>query len=170
MKNWTWLDWIEYRRFDPWMEETMIADAQRTLFSGDLPAEFALLGGGFVDLGFGILGLPEPELNAVRRAFVGGGVSLAGTTYRLKNLRPGQSVVEPADGTELAILPNHWRRGVLVVKGDKYSWVGKASPAALLPGFVLGEYRDAGDGWVLADDVSVTPEREKAPPGPRQNA
>ena len=170
MNERTWLEQVESRGFDKWMTEVLIVDAQRTHFAGDFPSGFAFLEGGFVDLGFGLLGLTDERLDAVRRAFVGRGVAVVGTDFRIRNLGPGRSVVVPADGTELATLPGHWRRGVLVVKGDKYSWVGKASPAASLPGFVLGEYRDAGDGWVLADDVSVTLESRKAPPGPRQNA
>jgi len=110
----TWLDAIDATGFDRWTRTTLIIEAQRTRFPGDLPAGFEFLGSGFADLGFENLGLAAAELDAVRRAFVGIGVRVPGTGYRLRNIRTFYSVVEPAKGSEPAVLPNDWRRGVLV--------------------------------------------------------
>ena len=93
----------------------LIREAQRTRFPGQLPAGFDFLRGPFVDLGFENLGLAATELDAVMLAFVGAGVRVPGTDCRLRFVRPVLSVVEPADGTEAATLPGHWREGVVVV-------------------------------------------------------
>ena len=113
----TWLAAIDANGFDGWTRATLITEAQRTRFPGDLPAGFEFLGGGFVDLGFDNLGLAPPELDAVRRAFVGIGVRVPGTNYRLRNVGPGRSVVEPKSGREAAALPEHWRRGITMIDG-----------------------------------------------------
>jgi len=122
----TWLDAIEAGGFDESTRQMLITEAQRTRFTGDVPGVFEFLGGGFVDLGFENLGLPAKELDAVRLAFVGTGVMVPGTGYRLRHLRPGYSVVEPVDGSEAATLPDQWTEAVLVLGHDeKYIWIGK---------------------------------------------
>ena len=93
----------------------LVAEAQRTRFPGDLPAGFEFLRGGFVDLGFGTLGLAAAELDAVRLALVGIGLRVPGTEYRLRNVRPFRSLVEPASGDESVELPDGWRQCVVVV-------------------------------------------------------
>ena len=114
----TWLDAIDSNGFDEWTRMTLIIEAQRTKFPGELPAGFGFLGGGFVDLHFESLGLAAADLDAVRLAFVGVGVRVPGTEYRLRNVRPFRSLVEPASGDESATLPGHWREGVVVVAHD----------------------------------------------------
>jgi len=79
------------------------------------PAEFEFLDSGFVDLGFEHLGLAAAELEAVRLAFVGIGVRVPGTTYRLRNLSPGRAVVEPVADDETIGLTDGWRQAMLVV-------------------------------------------------------
>ena len=111
----TWLDTIDARGFGGWTRMMMIREAQRTRFPGKLPPGFEFLGGGFTDLGFDRLGLEAAELDAVLLAFVGVGVAVPGTPWRLRFARPVLSVVEPADGGEAATLPGHWREGVVVV-------------------------------------------------------
>ena len=111
----TWLDAIHARGFVGWTRTMMVREAQRTRFPGELPPGYEFLGGGFVDLGFDRLGLPAAELDAVLLAFVGIGVAVPGTTWRLRFVRPVLSVVEPTDGNEAATLPGHWREGVVVV-------------------------------------------------------
>ena len=101
----TWLDAIDANGFDGWTRTMLVAEAQRTRFPGDLPAGFAFLSGGFVDLGFENLGLAAAELKAVRLAFVGIGVRVPVTNYRLRNVGPGRSVVEPASGDEPVHFP-----------------------------------------------------------------
>ena len=106
----TWLDAIDARGFDAWTRTMMIREAQRTRFPGELPPGFECLRGPFVDLGFDRLDLEAAELEAVRLAFVGVGVAVPGTPWRLRFVRPVLSVVEPADGSEAATLPGHWRQ------------------------------------------------------------
>ena len=93
----------------------LVAEAQRTRFPGDLPAGFEFLRGGFVDLGFEKLGLAAAELDAVRLAFVGIGLRVPGTEYRLRNVRPFRSLVEPVSGDEPVTLPDGWRQCVVVI-------------------------------------------------------
>ena len=114
----TWLDAIDANGFDGWTRTTLVAEAQRTRFFGDLPPGFEFLSGGFVDLGFEHLGLAAGELEAVRLAFVGIGVRVPGTDYRLRNVRPFRTLVEPASGDEPAVLPDRWRQYVVVLATD----------------------------------------------------
>ena len=119
----TWLDFIEANGFDDSTRTLMIREAQRTRFPGELAAGFGFLRGPFVDLGFDRLGLAAVELDAVLLAFVGVGVGVPGTPWRLRFIRPVLSVVEPADGGEGSTLPEHWRGGVLVPGRDaKPTW------------------------------------------------
>jgi len=89
----------------------MIHEAQRTRFPGSLPDGFDCLRGSFVDLGFDRLGLEATKLDVVLLAFVGKGVAVPRTPWRLRFIRPVLSVVEPADGSEAVTLPGHWREG-----------------------------------------------------------
>ena len=114
----TWLDAIDANGFDEWTRTTLIIEAQRTRFPDDLPPGFEFLRGPFVDLGFDHLGLAAAELEAVRLAFVGVGVRVPGTDYRLRNVRPGRSLVEPASGDESVALPDGWRQCVVVFATD----------------------------------------------------
>lgn len=146
----TRLETIDANNFDPRMREMLIQEAQRTHFTGSLPDGFAFLRGAFVDLGFQHLGLDDHELRKVRLAFVGTGVAIPGRTYRLRNARSLLSVVEPADGSEQATLPVHWRQGVLVLgHDDRHNWIGKGVPGEWIAGVDLTAYADAGDGWSL---------------------
>jgi hypothetical protein len=155
----TWLEAIEADFPDDlWTREALVNEAQRTHFIGSLPPGFEFLRGAFIDLGFENLGLPPEELARVRLAFVGGGLAVLGTSYRLRNQRPAHSLVEPANGTEKATLPAHWRQGVLVIANDhRYSWVGKRLALELLSSLDLRDYADAGDGWRLQDDQAARP-------------
>lgn len=141
----TWLAAIDASGFDGWTRAILINEAQRTRFPGDLPAGFESLAGGFADLGFENLGL-----DAVRMAFVGIGVVAPGTRHRLRNVRPGLSVVEPSVGGEEVALPDYWRQGVLVLGNDAtWTGIGKRVPGEWLNGVDRSDRRDAGDGWVL---------------------
>jgi hypothetical protein len=114
----TWLDAIDSNGFDEWTRMMLIIEAQRTRFPGDLPAGFEFLRGSFLDLSFENLGLAAADLEAVRLAFVGVGVRVPGTDYRLRNVRPFRSLVEPASGDESVALPDGWR-GVVVFATDE---------------------------------------------------
>lgn len=70
----TWLDAIDAGEFDDATRRMLIHEALQTRCPGELLGVFQFLAGGFVDLGFESLGLPEVELDAVRLAFVGTGV------------------------------------------------------------------------------------------------
>lgn len=146
----TWLEAIDSNSFAPWTREMLVREAQRTHFVGSLPAGFEFLRGAIVDVGFERLGMADQELRELRLAFVGAGVVVPGTPYRLRCVRPARSVVEPADGTEGGTLPAHWRQGVVVLgHHERYTWIGKLVPTDRRGGLDLSVYEDAGDGWVL---------------------
>lgn len=155
----TWLEAIEADFSDkPWLRELLIREAQKTGFSRPLPLGFQFLGGGFVCLGFECLGLSAEYEWKLAVAFVAGGVAVPGTPYRLRNVRPLRSVVEPTNWTERATLPVHWRQGVLVMgRGDRYSWVGKRLSFDRRGNIDFRDYEDAGDGWRLKDDQAAPP-------------
>ena len=115
----TWLDAIDSNGFDDHTRVTLIIEAQRTKFPDELPAGFGFLGGGFVDLHFESLGLAAADLDAVRLAFVGVGVRVPGTIFRLRHVRPFRTLVEPASGDESAELPDGWRQCVVVFGNDE---------------------------------------------------
>jgi hypothetical protein len=149
----TWLEAIEADFPDDlWTREALVNEAQRTHFIGPFPAGFEFLRGAILDLGFEKLGLPPEELARVRIAFVSKGLAVPGTGHRLRCRRPAHSLVEPADGTEEATLPGHWKEGVLVIANDdRYSWIGKRVGVEHLREVDLRDYADAGDGWRLRD-------------------
>src|SRR5947209_2585622 len=105
----TWLEAIEADFPDkPWIRESLVREAQKTGFAKPLPSGFEFLGAGFVCLGFAYLGLAQEEEWNLALAFVGAGVVVPRTPYRLRNVRSLRSLVEPADGTEKATLPATW--------------------------------------------------------------
>src|SRR5690349_9752515 len=96
----TWLGTIEARGFGVCTRAMLVAEAQRTRFPGNPPPGFDFLHGAFVDIGFDRLGLSDMELDAVRLAFIGTGLAVPGTPFRLRCVRPVMSVVEAAGGSE----------------------------------------------------------------------
>lgn len=154
----TWLEAIEANHTDPWTREMLIREAQKTSFRRPLPRGFAFLGEGFVCLGFECLGLLAEDEWSLAVAFAAGGVAVPGVPYRLRNVRPLRSVVEPTDWTERATLPAHWRQGVLVMGWDnRYRWIGRRVDLERLGKIDLRDYQDAGDGWRLKDDQAAPP-------------
>jgi len=111
----TWLESIQ--QFDPYTQDMLLREAQRTAFWGNLPEELAFLGpGAFVDLGYDGLGLPKVQYKQLLRSFSHTGVLVPGTPYRLRHARCLRSVVEVAGGSERATLPAHWRQAVMVYR------------------------------------------------------
>jgi hypothetical protein len=140
----------------PWLKEMLIREAQKTGFRRPLPPGFEFLGEGFVCLGFENVGLPAEDERKLAVAFVAGGVAVPAAPYRLRNIRPLRSVVEPTDWTERATLPVHWKQGVLVMGWDnRYRWIGKRVALEQLREIDLRDYEDAGDGWRLRDHRST---------------
>src|SRR5436309_3332701 len=84
----TWLEAIAGNNFDAWTRATLITETQKIAFTKPLPPDFEFLGGGFVRLSFECLGLPQDEFCRLSLAFVGAGVAVPGTPYRLRNSRP----------------------------------------------------------------------------------
>ena len=146
----TWLECIEANHFDEWAKETLINEMPHTHFVGALPSDMAFLRGAFVDLGFENLGLSSEEYRKVMLAFGGTGVHVPGTAYRLRHATPGHSLVEPADGTEQAALPAHWRQAVFVMGNDeRLTWIGKRVRPDQVGRIDRSHYRDIADGWEL---------------------
>lgn len=103
------------------IREEIIREAPHTRIQGPLPPELVFLGGGteFVDLGFENfkdLGLSEEEIREIRIAFIGSGVAIPDTPYKLRYTKTGITVVEPATPDDI-VLPERWKEAVLVI-GD----------------------------------------------------
>jgi hypothetical protein len=77
--------------------------------------ELSFLCPGRVDFGFENLGLSEADHKALLLAFVGDGVAVPDTPYKLRYTGMMMAtVVEPATGQE-PFLPDHWKQAVLVI-------------------------------------------------------
>lgn len=154
----TWLEAIDSNGFDAWTRELMVREAQRTHFVAPIPDDLAFLRGGLATLGFDNLDLPPQEQNELLLAFVGRGVRVPGTPYRLRNwgLR---SFVELADGGEDATLPEDWRQVLLMPtpNHEGFIWIGKRVPRSLVSGVEFSRYEEVGDGWVLRNDEPEPP-------------
>ena len=105
------------------MSESVLSEAPHTHFVGGFPPGFEFLKGAFVDLGFENLG--RELYVALSKAILGHGVKVPNTTYRIRTAQGGQTLVEPADGTETASLPLDWKQAVYVVgNDDQYTFIG----------------------------------------------
>jgi hypothetical protein len=137
------------RHFDEGMREELIKWATRTRFR-QVPRELSFLRRRFVDLGFEKLGLSDADHKALLLAFVGEGVAVPGTTYKLRFSGVAMSTeVEPATGQEPP-LPMHRKQAVLAIDAqDRVTWIGKSVPPDQLGGLDTRIYWDAGDGWEL---------------------
>lgn len=138
--------------FDDFVQGELIKWSTRTRF-GPVPKELAFLHPGFVNLGFENLGLPGDEHKALLLAFVGDGVAVPGTPYRLRySGMLGATVVETATGTQPP-LPEHWKQGVFVLDTqNQLTWIGKKVRPDQVGDVDLTHYRDAGDGWQLRSE------------------
>lgn len=113
--------WVEsIAHFPAEIQESLLAEQPHTRVWGWVPPELSVLGGPsfLTDLGFENLGLSPVEFRALTRAFSGVGVRVPGTPWRLRNVRPFHTVVEPSDGSEEVELPSYWLDGVLVIGPD----------------------------------------------------
>ena len=138
--------------FSEAVQADLIKWSTRTRFP-QVPAELSFLRRGFVDLGFEHLGLGDEEHKALLLAFVGDGVAVPGTPYRLRYSGVGMAtVVEPATGTEPP-LPAHWKQGVLVIDAqDRLTWIGRKVRPDQVGEVDLQLYQDVGDGWQCCAD------------------
>lgn len=141
----TWLEVIE--ALDPAVHDKMLRETAKTIFRGPLPDEFAFLMPGFVDLGFQHLDLAPLEYAVLLRAFCSTGIAVPGTDRRMRFVYP-HTLVEFADGSEDATLPETWKQVVLVIDDRcEPKWVGKTLVRKHPEIYDLAGYRDAGDGW-----------------------
>lgn len=143
----TWRETLDH--LTPLCRGACINEAMITHFVAPIPDELTFLGGGLADLGFDNLDLPPQEQNRLLLAFVGRGVRVPETAYRLRNWGI-RSFVEAADGSEEAVLPDDWKQGLVMPtrKHDGYLWIGKRVPKNCIGNADLSDYADAGDGWV----------------------
>lgn len=142
----TWLERLEFDRFDDWTKERMIAEMPHTYFKGFLPLALMILQGKFVDLGFENLGLSSSDHRKIMLAFGGTGVCIPDTQYRMRFVYP-HAEIELIDGSETASLPSWWKEGVLVIDDHEVpAWVGKRVRLDQTAGFDLQSYKDAGEG------------------------
>lgn len=105
------------------ISEEIIKEAPHTQIIGELPPELEMLNGAFIDLGFENLAIPAEEKRKLYKAFIGHGVAIPNTNYKLRYTRTGVTVLEPND--EAPPLPENWLEAVLVLHGDKILYAGK---------------------------------------------
>ena len=78
-----------------------------------------------VDLGFENLGLNKDAFQQIQKAFVGHGVKVPHTRWKLRFVYP-HAIVELADPEDIITLPSYWKEGVLVLNNEfKPIWIGK---------------------------------------------
>jgi hypothetical protein len=157
----TYRDTLQH--LDPWSRGVCINEAMLTHFVAPVPEELAFLSGGLADLGFDNLDLPPQEQNKILLAFVGRGVRVPGTPYRLRNWGI-TSLIEAADGGEKATLPDGWRQALLVPTRDHdgFTWVGRRVPRNQIGDVGFRRYEAVADGWV--------PKGQGASPSPSPSA
>lgn len=105
------------------IREEVIGESPHTQIVGEIPPGLEILRGAFVDLGFENLGLDDDTKRAIYLSFVGRGVALPGTGFKLRYTQTGVAVVEPDDG--VLALPDYWREAVLVLNGNEIVYAGK---------------------------------------------
>jgi hypothetical protein len=145
----TWLEAIV--KLPPYSAESVIREAPRTRFVGDLPPGFEFLKGAFTNLGYENLGLPPAEVDALNKAILGTGLAVAGTQFRFRTERGFHTIIESADGSETASLPADWKQAVYVfdIGNDKYTWIGKKIPPDQMRNFDRNLYDAEPDGFSL---------------------
>jgi hypothetical protein len=145
----TWLEAIE--KLEPYSAESVIREAPRTRFVGDLPPGFEFLKGAFINLGYENLGLPPAEVDALNKAILGTGLAVAGTQFRFRTERGFHTIIESADGSETASLPADWKQAVYVfdIGNDKYTWIGKKIRPDQMRNFDRNLYDAEPDGFSL---------------------
>ena len=75
-------------------------------------------------------------------------MSTEGMPYRLRHTGFWRSLVEPARGTDQAILPEYWRQTVLVLDHGTPTWIGIRVGAHRRTGWDLSRSRHVGDGFI----------------------
>jgi hypothetical protein len=138
-----------------------------------IPPELSILHNGFTRFHFEYYELPDQELEALYRAWVGRGVRVPGTPYKLRSHMSLCTLIEPDDGAGPA-LPPYWRQCLLIrgPAGPQSTFVGKRlverrwSDAERdecwrkwhrrpqdLAGWVAEHARreETSDGWILQD-------------------
>ena len=105
------------------VREEIIREAPHTQIVGEIPPGLGVLDGSFIDLGFENLGLSSVDKRAVNLAFVGRGVAMPGTGYKLRYTQTGMTAIEPDDG--VLVLPEHWMDAILVLRGNQILYAGK---------------------------------------------
>lgn len=98
------------------IQQIIIREAPHTKIQ-NVPSELSFLIGSFIDLGFENLELSNNELIKIQRAFIGDGVMIPGTPYKLRNKLSGITVIEPGDDVK-DVLPDNWADAVLVLNDN----------------------------------------------------
>ena len=123
------MNYIDKIRYLPeYVQESIIKESSRTLIRGPLPPELAFVGGAlhFTDLGFGNLELAEAEQRTIYEAYMGEGIGVPGTPYKLRYISTMVAVIEPNEPPVAVSLPADWAEVVLVFDANnKPSFIGK---------------------------------------------
>lgn len=134
---------------DQVIQEQIIREAPHTTIQSHIPIELEFLEGQFVDLGFENMDLPEDQKQAIYRSFVGPGVAIPGTKWKLRYLRTGQTFVEPIGDEQILTLPDNWKQCVLVLDSTGgWAWIGKRVRPDQIGEVDWDRYEEKQDGYI----------------------
>ena len=130
--------------------EALMEEHSFTVFMEPIPTEFTFLRGGVVrNRWFGNLGLTSEARKELHKAYLGNGVVVPGTNYRMR-YEYMLAVIEDADGTEEASLPDFWRESMFVCSRVENipTWIGRRVPIEDIVNFDVASYVDNGEALV----------------------
>ena len=100
------------------LKETILKEAPHTRIEGEIPPEWSFLQGSFIDLGFENLQVSQAIKRQILNSFIGNGVAVPNSSYKLRYTRTGITVIEKISSNErLVLLPDDWFEAILVL-GD----------------------------------------------------
>jgi hypothetical protein len=104
----------------PEIYQELLLESPHTRFL-DVPPEFEFIQNSIVDFGFENLNLDESSYKRIMLGFSHKGVSIPGTSYKVRATSGLKSVIEPmslSERLELPELPENWKESLLVLSLD----------------------------------------------------
>lgn len=126
----------------------LLREDPRALVEKPVPTELSFLDGDLLDMCFENLGITAHEQWLLHKAIKGTGIRIPNTDYRLRLNVNDRLAVEPVDGTETAILPEHWKQAIYVANVDNtFTWVGSKVRTNQASLEARAKMIETTDGW-----------------------